>query len=410
MGRIGRVALGVGLLGLGAWSLVPGMIHPISTDAVVNADVVTLRAAVEGELVAIGGPAVGERVAAGQVLARVAATRPETGRLDALTLELAAARRLAQALSEEEADLARLDADLARRGTAYRGAAQRQLALARDGARADLAAAQADQIRTEGELNRKRSLAAKDLAAPVAVQAAEADQRAAKAATESARAELARVSAERQAVATGIFVAGGGDDAPYADQRRDEIRIKRAARRVDFAQVETRVAELARQLAGEQDQSRRMARAELAAPAAGVVWQRFAAAGDTVRPGDPVFGVVDCDRLFLTAVLPRRYFSQMKAGDRAQARLSGVAAPVRAVVQSVRAAGGGQANSAAAVAPAAEEGRDVVVTLDVQDERLGNRSDNLCQVGQQATVTFQMPALKPLVDAVAGVAGIFRAS
>lgn len=44
MRRNGRVLLGVGLLGLGAWSVVPGMIHPTSTDAVVNAEVVTVRA------------------------------------------------------------------------------------------------------------------------------------------------------------------------------------------------------------------------------------------------------------------------------------------------------------------------------------------------------------------------------
>lgn len=409
MGRVGRVALGVGLLGLGAWALVPGMIHPISTDAVVNAEVVTLRAAVEGRL-ATSGPVVGERVVAGQVLARVAAMRPETARRDGLALELAAARKLAEALAEESADLELLDADLARRGTAYRGAARNRLTLARAEAQAELAAARAAQAQADGELARKQALAAKDLVAPAAVQAAQADQQAARAAFDAARAQLARVSAEGRAIAQGDFVVGGGDSAPYADQRRDEIRIKRAARRVEAAQAEVRVAELERQFAAEERQAERMERAELAAPASGVVWQRFAAEGDTVRPGDPVVGVVDCDRLFLTAVLPRRYFSVLKAGDRARARLAGVDAPVRAVVQSVRAAGNAQANSAAAVSPTAEEGKDVVVTLAVQDERLGNRSDNLCQVGQQATITFQMPALKPLVDSVAGGVGMFGAS
>lgn len=402
MGRIGRIALGVGLLGLGAWSLLPGMIHPIATDAVVNAEVVTLRAPVEGTLSTAGGPGVGERVTAGQIVARVEAVRPETARRDALVLELAAARRLADALAEEERDLDRLDGELAGRGTAYRAAAVKRLELARIEARARLAAAAAAAARADAELTRKRTLAAKDLVAPAAIQAAEAESRGAKASVDQARAELARTGAELAAVGQGVFVVGGGDDAPYADQRRDEIRIKRAARRVDAAQAETRVAELERQLATEQAQAERLSRAELTAPAAGVVWQRFAAAGDTVRPGDALVGMVDCDRLFLTAVLPRRHFSQLTAGDRAQASLSGIDRPVRAVVQSVRAAGGGQANGAVAVTPVAEEGREVVVTLAVLEAKLGNRSDNLCQVGQQATVTFHLPALKPLVDAVAG--------
>jgi multidrug resistance efflux pump len=404
MGRIGRVALGMGMLGLGAWSLLPGMIHPIDTDAVVNADVVTLRAPVEGQVMAAGGANVGERVAAGQVLARVDAVRPETARRDGLAMELAGARRLAEALSEEQRDLDRLDDELAGRGIAYRAAARQRLALARAESEARLAGAEAAAARTAAELTRKQLLAAKDLVAPVAVEAAQADHKEARAAIAEARAELAQVKAELSAVKDGIFVVGANNDAPYADQRRDEVRIKRAARRVDAAQAETRVAELARQLDTEQAQADKLSRAELIAPAAGVVWQRFAAEGDTVRPGDALIGMVDCDRLFLTAVLPRRHFSQLKSGDRARAKLSGIDHPVRAVVQSVRAAGGAQANGAAAVIPAAEEGREVVVTLAILDASLGSRSDNLCQVGQQATVTFQLPALKPLIDAMAGLA------
>ncbi|CAA7627050.1 conserved hypothetical protein [Magnetospirillum sp. UT-4] len=404
MGRYGRMALGAGLLVLAGWALVPGLIHPIDTDAVVNAEIITLRAPAEGQLLADGNPEVGERVAQGRVLARIKAVRPETARRDGLALELAAARRLAQALREEEAELARLDAELAARGTAYRVAARDGLRLGRAEAGARLAAALAAGERATGEQGRKQALADKGLVAPAAVEAAQAAAREAAAAVAEARAELARLDGEMRSVQSGVIVVGGGDDSPYADQRRDEVRIKRAARRVDTAQAEVRMAGLERQLAAEQAQAERLALAELAAPVAGVVWSRFAAEGETVRPGDPVVGVVDCRRLFLTAVLPRRHFAQLQAGDRAKARLSGIDHPVAAVVQSVRAGGGAQAVGAVAVTPAAAEGREVVVTLAVADDSLAGRPDNLCRVGQQAAVTFQLPALMPLVDALAGTA------
>lgn len=53
------------------------------------------------------------------------------------------------------------------------------------------------------------------------------------------------------------------------------------------------------------------------------------------------------------------------------------------------------------MAPLAEDGRDVVVTLAVRDARLGTRADNLCQVGQRASVIFQVPALGPLMESMA---------
>lgn len=399
MKRNGKVLLGVGLLGLGAWSVVPGMIHPISTDAVVNAEIVTVRAAAEGRLAA-GASGVGERVAAGDALARVQTGGTDALRKDSLETELAVQRNMAAALAAEERQLAELDRSLARRAQNFRTAARRDLELNRVQSEARVKALRSDQRRAETELERKRILAAKDLVAPVAVDAARAAADAAKAAAEAEVAALARVSGEIAAVSRGAAMPGTGYDSPYAEQRRDEIRLKRAARAVEAAQAQVRIAELGRQLAAAPARE-----AVLTAPVDGVVWQRFAADGDTIRPGDPVVGVVDCDKLFLSAVLPKRYFPELRSGDRARVTLAGQS-QVRAVVQSVRAAGGAQANTTAAVTPSAQEGKDVVVTLAVQDASLGNRSDNLCQVGQHATVTFQVPALKPLVNAVA--LGILR--
>lgn len=395
MKRNGRVLLGFGLLGLGAWSVVPGMIHPISTDAVVNAEIVTLRAAVEGRLAA-GASGVGERVSAGDAVARIQTSHSDL----MLESELAVQRNMVAALAAEELQLIDLDRSLAGRAQAFRTAARRDLELTRRQSEAKVKAVRSDQRRAETELERKRILAAKDLVAPVAVDSARAAADAAKAAAEAEQANLARLNGEIGAVARGAAMPGTGFDAPYAEQRRDEIRLKRAARAVEVAQVNVRIAELERQLTAAPTKE-----AVLIAPVDGVVWQRFAADGDTIRPGDPVVGVVDCDKLFLSAVLPKRYFPQLKSGDRARVSLAGQSS-VRAVVQSVRAAGGAQANTTAAVNPSAQEGKDVVVTLAVSDDRLGNRSDNLCQVGQHATVTFEGAALKPLVSAVAS--GILR--
>ena len=401
MQRRGRLILGVVFLLLAAWSVVPRLLHPMSTDAVINAEVVTLRALVDGQLMMASGIAVGERVAVGQELARIRPLRAETSRLDGLRLELAAQKRLVSALAEEQSTLSALDRDLSRRGNAYRTAALAQQKLAKIEAEAHARAATAMQAKAAAELARKRILFDKDLLARPALDSAAAQLRAATAEAEAARADVARQAAEQNAIGQGALVAGGHDDSPSASHSRDEIRIKRAEHRVDSAQAEIRVAELSRQYQAEEDQSTRLSQAAVIAPIDGVVWQRLATEGDTLRSGDPVAGLLDCGALFLTAVLPKRFFAEIKAGDHATARLSGVDHKIAAVVQSVRAASGAQANITAAVTPTANEGRDVVVTLTIHDDHLGKRSDNLCQVGQHARVTFNAPVFLPLMETVA---------
>ncbi|MGE5517235.1 MAG: HlyD family secretion protein [Bacteroidota bacterium] len=401
MRRNARVLLGVGFVGVGLWSVVPGMVHPTSTDAVVNAEVITVRAPVDGHLGTGLGLAVGDRVAAGEEIARIHALRPESGRRDGLALDLATQRQVLAALTAEDAELASLERELGKRSAAYRSAVGRSNALARAEAEARLGAAEARKQQASAELARKQFLFDKNLVAPPMMESLRAAERAADAEVGAARAARDRLHAEGIAVRRGTMAGGGGDDTSYAGQRRDEVRLKRAARKVDIAQARVRVAELERQATAEAARSDALAQAVLTAPLNGVLWRRFAAEGDAVRAGDPLLGVVDCGKLFLTAVLPKRFFSELKAGDRAKARLVGTDEPVAAVVESVRAAGNAQANAAAAVAPVAEDGRDVVVTLAVRDARLGNRSDNLCQVGQRASVTFQVPALDSLVGAVA---------
>lgn len=404
MKRRVRILVGSGLVAAGLWAVLPGMIHPISTDAVLNAEVVTVRAPVDGVLDG-AGLAVGDRVRAGQAVGWIKPFRTDTGRRDHLTLDFAAQGKLAEALAAEVAALATLDRSLTAETADFRKASLISLDHSHAEARARLEGAAAEADRASAELERKRILMAKDLVAPAALQMAEAEARGARAEAAAAKAELARVAAERQAARRGTFVAGGVNNVPYSRQRLDEVRIKLVERRSQLAAAKVRTAELEGQLAAAERDLARRSDAPVTTPAAGVVWQRFAGEGDGVRSGDAVLGLVDCRTLYLTAVLPRRFFAELKSGDHARVRLAGEPAEMGAMVQSVRAAGGGLASTASAVIPEARDKLDVVVTLVVEGNRFGSRSDNLCQVGQHATVTFDMPALAPLVNAVAGRLG-----
>ncbi|MGE5504380.1 MAG: hypothetical protein ACM31L_08140, partial [Actinomycetota bacterium] len=141
-----RILVGGALVAVGAWTFLPGMIHPISTDAVINAEVVTLRAPIDGVLAAAGLP-VGARIEAGQVVARVHGLHPDSTRRDGLALELAGHRRLAAALGVEIAELESLQRRLAREAESFRAASAARLQLSEAETRARLAAAEANLAR-----------------------------------------------------------------------------------------------------------------------------------------------------------------------------------------------------------------------------------------------------------------------
>jgi multidrug resistance efflux pump len=406
--RIARISVGVALIGLGAATVLPRMIHPVSSEAMLNAELVTVRTPVEGRLEGTD-ISIGDRVAAGQVIGRVRSFRPDSGRRDQTALDLAAQRRLALALAEEVEGLQDFERLLSRESEDYRRATLDKLAFAETEAKAKLRAAEAAHQHAQSQVAVRIGLLDKNIVAPPYVEAAEAVEHASRAALDATQAEAQRASAEHEAARCGTYLGDGANNVPYSRQRLDEVRLKLLARRSDVANAEARTSELAAQLTTEETELARLSEAAVTVPTDGVVWQRLAAEGEGLRGGDPVIGIVDCRALFLTAVLPKRFFSALKAGDRASARLLGEGEALPAIVQSVQAAGGGHANSSAAVTPVAEEGKDVVVTLSVRTETVGHRSDNLCQVGQRATVTFNMPALSPIVDAISeAAAGVAR--
>ena len=82
--RLIRPALGIGLLGLAAWSLVPLLFNVCSTQAVVNAPVVTLRSPIDGTVTFLCRTASGAKASANTALFKVRNALADDDRLDAL--------------------------------------------------------------------------------------------------------------------------------------------------------------------------------------------------------------------------------------------------------------------------------------------------------------------------------------
>lgn len=117
--RFSRLVIGVLVIVATLWVIVSEQMAGASADAVLNAQIVTVRTPVAGTL-RDADRALGSAVSMGDTLATVASATPDAVRLDDLILE----RDLAQTrLREREAQKAAADAEVARlaaRVTAYR--------------------------------------------------------------------------------------------------------------------------------------------------------------------------------------------------------------------------------------------------------------------------------------------------
>ena len=246
-----------------------------SVEAVINAQVVTLRAPIAG-VVHLADPSyvhVGETVATGAALLRIENPRADQARwLDALrTYEIAVDERPVLAARLSYLESAR--DGLQRRLAAFRSSRLQQLQSHVDEADADVRAAQARLAAAKSErhrfsvLNRQGSLS--DAKFDQAVRNAAVAQ----ADVSSAKERLKTVAVELAAATGGVFVDDSYNDQPQSAQRLDEIEEKIAAAQALLAGHEARIGRLKTAVGREEEWLARQRTTIIDAPSNGRIWE-----------------------------------------------------------------------------------------------------------------------------------------
>lgn len=137
------------------------------------------------------------------------------------------------------------------------------------------------------------------------------------AALEEARAQAA-LSAATYRRALGVEAAGA--------LSAEEIERRRAASVTDEARVKVAEAQLAEAQA-------RLARTEIRAPADGLVLTRTAEVGQTANPGEPLFRLAAGGEVEMRGLVAEQDLAQLKVGQPASVRITGVAEPFQGTVR-----------------------------------------------------------------------------
>jgi multidrug resistance efflux pump len=382
--RLVRVGLGICLLTAAGAIYAPDILFTTSSEAIVNARIVTLTAPIDGRAVKAPPPE-GTVVAADAPLLTIENPTVDRGRLQDLEstrtkaeAELTGVKRLVATLT---AQLGALDKQM----LAYRTATVSRLQLVGRESEAEAIAARAAAAEAGAELERERALG--EYASRAVLDKAEKAALGAEA--RSKRAELAarRTTQELAAAKRGIYLAHDRNDVPYSQQRTDELLVRIAEASAQEATLSARLAQLDRQVAEETARIGHLAHADVGAPTAGVVWRPLVTAGSTVARDAELMTLIDCSNLYVTATFSGRRFDDLRPGGHAIVRLLSSGARYAGTVVDVRAMQRSAAEERFAAPLPKLDARQILAIIRLDGPK-ALASEKYCNVGRRVEVRF----------------------
>jgi multidrug resistance efflux pump len=325
--------LGLGLLALATWALVPLLLHVRSRQAVINAPVLTVCSPINGTVTFLPAATLARSASEGSggkegaktPLLEVTNALADGDRLATLEGEKALVEAQIESHRLQLAQLAGLQKSLAQTAEKYGVARLRTLELDRDAAAAWLESVQATA--------RQRGLETKILSRleashSVSRQDSAATQFAAEAAhyaVVQAQKNVENLEEQIRALRQGVHVGPGDgrNDLPYSTQRIHEISLRMEEIRAALREDEAKLAQLGRRVKEEEERFALQSRFTAKASNKWVVWRRYVAQDGAVRAGEPLAAMIDPAEIFVDAVISESDLKRVRPGDGAEVRIMG---------------------------------------------------------------------------------------
>ena len=97
-----------------------------------------------------------------------------------------------------------------------------------------------------------------------------------------------------------MFLGDGYNDAPYSEQRRNELETSHEALLAGLIQASARLDTIAARIGVERQRTTTLGSAALLSTVDGQVWEVLAANGETVQRGQEVLRLMDCGESMVT--------------------------------------------------------------------------------------------------------------
>jgi multidrug resistance efflux pump len=393
-----RVVVSLLLIGASIWAFVPYMVYRVSSSAFVNAELVRVTAPITGQ-VAAELPRKGTFIERPTIVPLIQSLAPDRRHLLALDQDYAVATERAALARAQLDEITVRDRELAERTDVFRTASIERLEREIEETRAERAGC-LTEARLRHDVGERLDKLIKE---GIASANHSADALAARASTAArcqvAEARLSRLEVERGAAQKGVFLRDGENDAPYSQQQRDRLLLRRQELEAEVLQQTARRTQLAGEIEEEKSRVDHASRYDLPLPPRHVVWSVAASPGSAVTEGQSVLDLADCGRRFVVVELPERDFEKIKAGETADVRLVGGSGWIEGRVQQVRGSAARADERLLAAQVSAPNPGSISVEVVLPPEALVTDRNNFCDIGRLAEVRFQRMGL--------GWAGLF---
>ena len=381
--RLVKVALGLAIVALFGWMPVRTLLQSSSVEAIVNSRIVTVRAPIEGDVVANPAGLSGDGILArNQPLLRIENVRADRSRLDDLKDQLGRTEIERATLDAKIAVMQRSYDALVGEVARFTGGRVKQLE-----ARTAEFSAEIDIAKARRELARSNARRAVALSKSSTISAAELER----VAQEQTIAEQTAIGAERKleaanielaAARSGSFLGDSYNDMPSSAQRRDDLRQRLDELAADRDAAVAQIARLRAEGAAESARYQAFADVAVSLPVSGRIWEVMTSPGEHVQIGQELLKILDCSGAVVTANVTEAVYNRLRVGAPARFRPTDGGGDLAGVVTNLTGLAEVPANLA--IIPSALSREAYHVTVRVPQLA----SEQSCAIGQTGRVIF----------------------
>jgi multidrug resistance efflux pump len=387
--RMVRLALAFALIALSAWAFLPYVGYRISSSAFVNAKLVRVTAPIPGRLTR-NLPRKGDFIEQPASVTLIEALSRDQRHLLQITSQNTGAKERADLARKQLTEISATDDELAKRAQIYRDGMIARLGHERDESKAEKTGCLAEGRHRRDVGSRMEQLVKSGTASQMRTAEALASQEATSTRCEMADARLQRLQTELVAAQDGVFLRDGANDAPYSQQQRDRLLLRRQELESkvleDNLQSSQRAAE---EITEERERLAHLSHFDLQLPADHVVWSVAASPGSTVSEGQILLDLADCGHRFVDVELPGREFEQIKAGAPAFVRLIGSDDWKQGEVRQVRGSAARTDDRLLAAQVPRPDPNSITVEVGLTQDNASMDRKNFCNIGRLAEVRFE---------------------
>jgi multidrug resistance efflux pump len=383
-----RLALAGGLIATSAWAFLPYVNYRIASSAFVNAELVRLAAPIAGQLT-LELPRKGDFIDQAAALPLIEARAPDQRHLLQLQGQHAVARERADLARKQLSEIDATDRELAERTTIHRSGIIARLGYELDEARAEQAGCSAELALRRDVGLRLEQLVKSGTVTPIKSAEALAILEATSARCEVANTKAKRLEVELKSAQDGVFLRDGANDAPYSQQQRDRLLLRRHDVEIRALEESLQSSQIAAQIAEERDRLARVSHSDVSLPARHVVWSVAASPGSTVSEGQTVLDLAACQDRFVTVELPERDFERFRTGAPAYVRLVGSDDWTEGQIRQVRGSAARTDDRLLAAQVKRPDAHSITVEIGLPNNDPEANRNSFCNIGRLAEVRFQ---------------------